>query len=125
MRAVLLAAGASALIALAAIPTAAGAYGCVYTPSGGYYTTTADGNDPSVTQNVACYVFYMSRYQLNPSYQYWRGWLHSSSGVWSNCGWVFDGTVGDGPELCPNVAPGTNEHAQTDGGGGWRNEEYH
>jgi hypothetical protein len=128
LRSVLLAAGAAALLGIAAFPAPAAAYGCVYTPGGyagaDYYTTTDAGNDPSVNQNGGCDIFDMSRGNLQPSYQYWRGWLYTGSGWYTN-GYHYDGTPGIGVLLESDVAATTNEHAQIDGGCCWRNQEYH
>jgi hypothetical protein len=124
LRAFLLAAGAATLISIG-VATAPAAADCGYTPSSGYYFTDGNGNDPTVYENYNCYVFYMSRGNLNPSYQDWRGWLLQPNGGWYTNGFHYDNIVGEGVELEPNVAATTNEHAQTDGGSGWRNEEYH
>lgn len=128
LRSILLAAGAAALIGIAALPAAAAADYCVYSPGGyigaSYYWTTSGGNDPTVYQDSSCYVFDMSRGNLGPSYQNWKGWLYTGSGWYSN-GWHYDGTSGVGVVLESNVAATTNEHAEVNSSAGWRNQEYH
>jgi hypothetical protein len=124
--ALILAAGASALIGLASIPASASADGCVYTPAQySYYTTDSAGNDPTVYESGGCDVFYMSRGALGPSYIWWRGWLKQSGGGWYQGGYSYDGTSGEGVALEQGVIYNTNEHAQDNDGGSWRNEEYH
>lgn len=125
LRSVLLAAGASALIGLAVVPAPAAA-SCVYDPGGyrgaSYYTTNSGGNDPDVHQNYGCSGFWMSRGNLGPSYQNWRGWLYGGGG-WHVGTWHYDGTSGQGVLLVDPVAATTPEHAQSSSG--WRNQEYH
>lgn len=128
LRSLLVAAGVAALIGIAAIPVSAAA-DCVYSPGGyrgaDYYWTDSDGNSGNVYQNYSCSVFDMSRGNLGPSYQYWRGWLKQSSGGWYTNGYHYDGTSGVGVLLESDVQATTYEHAQVSSSSSWRNQEYH